>query len=686
RPAVPQGWQELGDLQLSRGDADAARRSFEEVVRLAPRSPEPWRRLVWLAELQHDPRAALKARKEQLARSPGDLKLRRQVEKDQGRGLLAWTDRDGVALALGHQTSKLTEGDDRPAALRLLDYGAAEFFDDGSAAERSHTVARLLDKKGIGRFGEAQLPNDAEILELRTIKPDGRVLEPDAIPNKDTVSLPGLEAGDSIEIDWLRAWPARGSDLRGVSMSGFYFLDDETPMLESTYEVRGPSTLPLEVDAHHLDAPPPKIDAEGFHWRYSARDVAPRAPEPNQPTDTEITPWVQVGWGAGQAQLAVQLADWSLLRARPSATVDALVLAAGGVSPMEKLTRLSASIAQAVRGRSNGLDFAQPAAHVLRSGRGNRLLVLQAALNTLGIKSRFALVRPFGADPAPMRFPRGDVFAAGVLTVELPTGTVWLDSTMRLGPVGGLPPTLRGQAAWIVPLPGEEPKLVTTPEAGPSEGEGRLVKFDLELSRSGDARGHGVDELRGFEAASLRDALERLDPVQRKQGVEAMLGRSLRGVVLEDLTTQGESTQGGPASLLYTLSLPLGRPDASGVKVPASLLPAQLGRRYLQKTERALPLLIENAERSVATVRLKLPQGLYASELPQPVVLKTAGAEFRWGARMDAGTLVLDEALVIDKSRIAPKDYPAFAEFARAVDAAQEQEIALIPVGKMAAR
>lgn len=687
RPASVQRHEQLAELQTARGDVRGAAQTLRLAAALAPRAPEPWRRLAHALELSGDRAGAQAARAEALARAPGDLRLRRLLARDRGERLLAWSDRDGPAIARTPPAQLgLPDGAERPAAVRLLDHGAVEFFADGSAVERSHTVARVLDKKGISRFGEAQVPGDAEVLQVRTLKADGRVLEPESIPEKESLSLPGLEAGDSIEIDYLRAYAPRGSDLKGLSIGAFYFRDEETPMSESTYEVRAPASLDLAVDAHNVQAAPLERGAEGQAFRHTARQVLPRVPEPNQPGESELGPWVQAGWGAGQREVAAQLADWALLRARPSATTDALALAAGGATPRERVERLAAAVSQAVRGRSNGSDFSTPAAHVLQNGRGNRLVALHAALLAAGLPVRVALVRPFAADPAAYRFPRNDLFTAAVLRVELPEGALWIDSGLRLAPVGALPPALRGMEAWLLPLPGQEPELLRTPVEGPAGGEGRSLSFRLKLAASGRASGEGLDELKGFEAGALRDALERLDPDQRRQAVEAMLGRSLRGVSLDGLRTEGESSQGGAARLLYVLRAPLARPDGAVLKLPGSLLTAQLGRRYLQKAERAQPLLIEGTERVDATVELELPEGMAAAALPAPVALRGPFGEYRWSARAEKGVLRVEEALVIERQRVPAARYAEFAAFARAVDRTQEQELVITPSGPVAAQ
>jgi len=123
---------------------------------------------------------------------------------------MPWSDRDGLTLLKESRKAKAPQG---ASAVRILDYGAAQIFPDGGGVERTHTVARIFDKKGIAKFGEARIPSDAVVVRLRTIKADGRVLEPESIPEKESISLPGLEPGDAVEIDYLRGLAPRGPDM-----------------------------------------------------------------------------------------------------------------------------------------------------------------------------------------------------------------------------------------------------------------------------------------------------------------------------------------------------------------------------------------------------------------------------------------------------------------------------------------
>jgi hypothetical protein len=687
RPAQPGRLLQLAEAKAASEGPAAALPLLGAAAALSPRSPEPSRRRAALLDALGDGPGALQARREALALAPGDLQLRLAIARAEGVRLLSFADRDGAQLART-ATSTLPDGQERPSALRLLDQGAVEIGPDGSGVELVRLVTRVLDKRGIGKVGEAHVPSDAEVLELRTLKPDGRSLEPEAIPEKESHSLPGLEPGDAVEVSYLRALPRRGPELPGLSPGPFYFEDEETAMLESTYEVRAAPNVPLELDQQGLPPVPLERTEAGFRVRYTARDVPMELPERGQPSETELAPWLQVGWGARPSAQARSLADWSLLRSRSGEAVRELARAIRPGPLLSVVEQVAQAAARAVRGRSLGADFSAPATHVLAQGRGNRLLVLQAVLRELGIGSHLLLVRPFSAPQRDLRFPRSDLFTAAVLRVDpvgLPPGSspgsppagtpIWVDASLRFSPVGYLPPGLRGQPAWILPQPGEADALEVAPPGAPADAELRSYRLELALDVSGAARGSGRDEQRGFAAAGLREALERLSVEQRRQAVEGMLGRSARGVRLERLEVLGEEDPGGPAALRFQLALQLGRPEGGGLRLPASSLPQQLARRFLQKAERRRPLLLDGDEQVEVRVDVALPAGFHLRAPPPPVALDTPFGHYRWQAEEHAGHLLVQERFDLPLARVPVAAAPDFAAFARAVDRAQEREL-----------
>ena len=175
----------------------------------------------------------------------------------------------------------------------------------------------------------------------------------------------------------------------------------------------------------------------------------------------------------------------------------------------------------------------------------------------------------------------------------------------------------------------------------------------------------------GFEAAGLKDALERFDDTQRKQAVETMLSRGLRGVELVSLAVEGESEVGGPATAVYGMRVQLARKDGPQLFVPASLLPQRLARRFMQRAERALPLLVESTEKQTTRAEIVLPQGFHLRSPPAPVSLRTPFGELTFRAREEHGRIVVEEAFVMPRQRVTPAQYSQFADFARRVDDAE---------------
>jgi hypothetical protein len=285
------------------------------------------------------------------------------------------------------------------------------------------------------------------------------------------------------------------------------------------------------------------------------------------------------------------------------------------------------------------------------------------------------LVRPFNQDPAPYRFPRGELYSYSVLRIDLPDGPAFVDPSFRLSPFDALPAFARGEDAWVVPEPGEDPQRIRTPAGEGSAGSGRRLTLSLTVDAEGGATGEGADTYLGFDGAALKDGLERIDEAQRKQAIEMMLGRGLRRVELVKLSAEGEGQVGVPATLHYDIRAQAGRREGDRLVVPGSLLASRLSRRFIEKADRSLPMLVDSPEKIALVTRIKLPAGMHLRDEPAPIAVVTEQGHFSWTARESQGTLVVEEQLDIPQQRIAPERYPAFADLCRKVDDAEAQDL-----------
>jgi hypothetical protein len=667
-PSRPERRLDLARALAAASDPAGGARELEETAALWPRDPRIPRQRAELLELAGDAAGARAARERALALDGADLRLRRALALEDGREPLSDLAEDGPgALAAWRREAQRPDS----TGVYVLDHGAVEAQPDGSYLERVHQVLALLDQRAVDRFGEVQVPPGAELLLARTLKADGRILEAEERGEKGTVSLPGLEPGDAAEWAWLRGVASRGPALPGFAADAFFFRGD-LPMWRSAYAVAAPRGTGLAVDARHLPAPAVEIRGDREVVRVARERVPAMLPEPGGPSESEYLPMVQVGAGAGGEALPLALADALAEVARPSLEVSRLAreieASLGGDRRRERLLRTAYARAME-RVRGQGGSVADPAGQVLSRGRGSRLALLQAVFRALGIESRLALAREFARDPAPARFPRIDQFSAPLLRVAEGGRVTWLEAGSSQVPFGALPEALRGAEVIVLPAPGEEPIRSRLPDDGGAEK--RELELRIELRPDGSATAQGTERYRGYDAAAYKASLERVDAQQRRQAMEQTLGRSFRGARLESLAFEGEADPEAPLLVRWRLAVPAwARAEDGRLVVDAPVQPARLTARYAQRASRETPLLLPSSERTAMRLEVVPPPGYQAA--PRPA----AGLEGRFGSyrrqeRAEAGRLVREDGYALERGRISPEEFAAFAAFAGSVDEAQ---------------
>ncbi len=659
------------DLRAAAGDPRGGADDLADLARLWPRDARIEKRRAELLEAAGDRPAARRARERALLLDGGDLALRRAVALEDGKEPLDDLADDGLRAIAAYRAAKPSYP---TSSVTVLDSGAVEVHPDGAQTERIHTVIEARDQGAVDHVGEIMVPEGAQLLVARTVKRDRRVLEPEEpMGDKRTLSLTGLEPGDFAEWEWLRAVPARGPELPGFSGEAFYLRGD-SPLWRSRYVVTAPLGTGLEVDAHRM--PPPERRVEGGREviRVQREAVPPLLPEPHAPQEQELVPFLQVGAGAGRDALARSFADRMLEAFRPDGEVLSFAREiAASVPPGERAGEALARAAyrkvdEVILGEGGG--FSEGAGSVLSRRRGNRLVLLKSVLDALGVRARVALVRSFGKDPAPYRFPQPSLYGHAVLRVEAGGRVAWADPSLRGTPYGVLAPDLRGAEALVLPAPGEAVQAARTP---PDDGsDRRTIELHVALDGEGGAAVEGTDRYLGFEAAGLRSALERIDVQSRRQALERALAGSFGGVQLETLEIEGERDLDRPLLLHWRARAgPWARFEEGRVVVDAPILPARLGARFLQRATRETPILVASDERVTLTLEVVPPPG-YLPEPAAPYEVDGRFGRYRRTERSEGGRLLRQDVYDLARGRIAPSDAVAFSGFASSVDGAQE--------------
>jgi hypothetical protein len=538
-------------------------------------------------------------------------------------------------------------------------------------------VIHVLDPQGVEQFGEIAIPAGAEVLALRTIKPDGRALEPERITRdgKGSVSLAGLEPGDYVRLEWIRSDRGLGGT---IAADPFFFRSAGTRMFLSRYTAAAPAGLGMELDPHLVTTPALSREGGFDVYRVAARDVPAHVREPGQPPLGEIMPHVQAGLTGDRTEIQKDLADFFPQALRRTEELRAFARTiradAGKDAGPGALARAAwARVSREILGAGNdGLA----ASESLSRGRGNRLVVLQAVLLELGVRSRIVFARPYSTDPTPRRFASHAVWSYPLLRIEAGGETIWHDPSLRLAPLGTLPSAVLGVEALVVPLPGEPLEVARTPERGPVEDR-REARVRIALSPDGAAQVEGEERFYGASAASAKSGVERLDQAERRQIVEATLARSFRGLELARAEISGEGDPAAPFILRWTGTVSgLARAGVAGLVIDAPLLPARLGARWIQVAARTTPLLVSAPDRSDQRIEIVAPPGFLWEGAP-PFASESTYGTFSRTERVEDRVLVREEKVLVRRGRIAPGQYPEFASFATTVDQVQQSPTTL---------
>ncbi|ADO69582.1 tetratricopeptide repeat protein [Stigmatella aurantiaca] len=677
-PGNPSLGATLAHLLVSMRRYDEATATLRGLLAQWPRNALLLKRLADVREYAGAPAEALALREQALALDGNDLSLHRAVARAKtGKELLQEFAIDGKQAIAAYEAAR---GQEDSAAAYVLDAAAVQVFPDGSLVNRIHIIQKALEQSGIQEIAEVNIPAGAQVLALRTLKADGTVLEPEAIAGKDAISLPGVQVGDYIEVEYLLAEPSRGPAQPGFTASAFYFQISGMPNNWATYTVVAPKGTGMRVDAHGMKAPAPEVKGDREIFTYEARRVPPYIPEPDAPQSAnEYLPFVMVGAGTlGSETTAASYADNFLDRAARNSEVEAFARrVVEKKTGLEAVKALHAAVMKQIPGRDTGL--AQSAATTVAQDRGSRLMLLKASLDVLGIPARLAMVRTFYTDPAPYLFPADALLTFVALRVDLPgEAPLWLDTSVRFGPFGGLPESAMGdREAYLLPEPGRGAEKVKTPPL--RQTPPKKVKLWLEVKDDGQLNGRGEEVYSDFEAAQLADAFEALSAENRQQALQGAVARYFGGAELTSVKLEHAEEVGAPLTLRYEFTVPrFARAEGSNRLVlgPVSF-PALLGRRYVQLSSRDTPLFIDASEASDTEVRTTLPAGWRLTDPQANLRVDSPFGSLTRSEKQEGRVLTITESLRVPRNRIPVKGYEAFSQFAGDVDLLQTRDLVL---------
>jgi tetratricopeptide (TPR) repeat protein len=613
-------------LRRRPGDLDRAAGLYERLIERAPKSTGPYLDLANLRIAAGQRDAGRAVLKRGLTESPEAPDLR--------QALLALGEADPLdAVRLdGKQVIRefVRSGHTRfegEAAVLVLDRTVVRVLQNGGRLALTHNIIRVLNKDGLAKFGEVNIPEGADVLTLRTVKADGKTTrEPEEIPDKDTVSAPDLEVGDYVEFEYVDRDPPQSAFPGGFLAERFYFASADAPLDRSEYLLMVPADMPLQIDtrgplvaasgagadgkAASRDVPRPTVrrvgDEQHYFWeRHRVARIQPEPPWAQGQLD-DWMPSVRVGSGLSFERYVNFLRERRFRTLRLTRELRALAAKLAGPPPSgseppESLVLRALRLDEWVRKNiRQGGSLDEPASSVLLRREGRRDTLLLALLHAAGIPAEVWLVRPRSAPD--LSGPLPDLLAYGEFLIAVAPGRgdggqplFFLDPVFRHLPGGYVRPLLRSaRAVRLIEEWGRERELPPVQKAEfvevklPPEGGAPAVfasaqdpllraraaaladsrRLDMRVQLGADGGGEVTvrERLTGWPALEWREQVENISEDKLRQQLEQRaLGFYFPGASLIDLKYGPMDDDGAALTVEYRFNAPqLARRRAEG--------------------------------------------------------------------------------------------------------------------------
>ncbi len=686
RPADPWALSEAIHLAIDRGDAAASRGALEGALKMRPD-------LLKLDSLRHwlvGTRPPLRDVTDSLSLIAAYRARTPSADKGGASG------GGGGALA------------DYPV-VTLLDRTVIDVGPDGRRRDLTHVVRVVQSKSGADKLGELRPPADAQLLVVRTIKRDGRVLWPDRVAGKPDLSFSGLAPGDAVEWAWIRYSDVRAEE--GGYVTGLGFAYWSVPTLRKEVDVAISPMFQLQLHTHN-GAPSPKVSTvtsdsgdpgaarQLYRWAVDALPAVPR--EPLAVSARLFFPYVDLTvWPAVSSRTAdKRAAAWRAVAKLYAGRLERLTQ----VGP--RATRSAAMMRKrAQRGRMKSVwaafdyvkeeinhterlnTFQLSAEQALAAQKGNRSVALVAVARALGVATDLVLCapRPYGAAvDAAAPLPNANRFYYPVVRLRQGGEVTYADPSRPYNPFGVLPRSLYSARCLDLAAASEaESTLKTALITLPSYDlyEGTLIGWTFDIAIAVDAKGGGQGVLEGVGfgpvASGLRHVYLNADERRRESLWQQWTASVLKGARVVDWEVDDEIDADKPITWRVEFTIPtfLSQDGASLTKqtLLTNTLAHYLGsvaplEGLARLPSRTTPLALKPHFEEVR-LRVRFPKsgGAKVTTGLRDHDVDTEAFAAHQHVTITDSTLPIERDLSVGPGRVAPGKYAAFRKQVLAV-------------------
>ncbi|MGH9484257.1 MAG: hypothetical protein ACRD1F_04305, partial [Terriglobales bacterium] len=528
--ADPRAAAALGAYQLRHGDAAQAAQSLAIAITQDPSSANLHRERIEALLADGDLTAAEKAAAAATAAFPHDWRLAEaadDVALRQGTqpGVAALRDTDAHRNLLRQRADFLTgdrfwapwyhsarsilahapDASEYPSANSILvfDQMVNRINPDSTQDQYIHQIYKVLNATGVEQIGEVKtIPQGADLIRLRTIKQDGRRILPESISNITDVTMPDLEPGDYIEIEFVQHTQDSHVIADTLDDSQFFVFNSSTqPYNFSEYVVLSPPHYPLLVDQERFPTTPTvKTMPNGYTARtWLVQKTRILVTEPLMPPEQNLVPKVWISTPRQWSEISRYYADhaFSVRRTTLEIRQKAAALTAGKSSAVAKANAIFQWVGANIQPGPGSI--LEPARQTFTDRSGNRDAVFMGLLSAAKVPYQLVLARA-ATDDSSIKIPSIFQFQYPLVHVAADTDPAhpaagWYDLNSRFAHLDYIAPGIRGGLA-LVASASDESQFIHIP-AFESPLDGLVITVTGTAADSGDATIHLQMAFRG---------------------------------------------------------------------------------------------------------------------------------------------------------------------------------------------
>jgi tetratricopeptide (TPR) repeat protein len=677
------GWRsQVAGLLSALGKDDEALAEWRALAQIVPQESSYPRTIAQMLEQKGDTAGAVENFKKSLALEPYQPQTWRALARIEGTDVDFGAPYEPNVDELIKQlpsTDELKKKYPKAVAITVLDHCVTRVREDGGAQSYVHMAYKLLDEKAVKKYGE--VPNQGEVLDVRAILPDGRVMMPTGLPGR-TYNMEGLVPGTIIEHRWLqtqRSTP-KGYDGGIFSFQDSEFNDEPNPVMLSRFVVIAPASVKLDPVKRNYEGDPKVETKEGaVVTTWEKRDMPRLEPERYMPEANEIVPLVDYS-----RQPSYDDVNWQMLQRRDNTrSTPVLVDAAAkvvkdGMSDVEKLHALYDFVNDTITGDSGGREG--PTATLLAKS-GDRGRLFEALVRVAGVpyETGHAMSWDGEGKSGPVRID-ASTFNAPFLLLE-PKGAPPIPFVMlsRLAPFGLLPESYRGSSAYVAGESGG--RIIKLPEGGPDVQN--TSAFEIRLGADAkNTKLAGSIHYRGAQYYQWKKEVAETPEDDRRKWAEQTLSRYFATPALDKFEFPDVDKRGASFEMKFEGSMAnYVQAQGDSYIVALGLPKIDMSRRYVERAERVFDLVLNGRDDRLDEFTIFLGDAFQSKSLPEDHVvfdrLGTYSLTWRLVSGDGGDRITVRREAHMRPARYRADEYKAFVAWCKAIDDAEDRKLEL---------